>query len=82
MLLHGAQQQQERVKTMLNDLLTELTAMYIDRVLSTVSYSGYGTTIEQLIREYLDQGGSYKIIKQLDSMAYGRACTLMDEGYM
>jgi hypothetical protein len=67
---------------MLNDLLIELTAMYIQRSYSATVYCGYGTTIDRMVEEYLDQGGNYRMIWTLNDMAYNRACALMDEGYM
>jgi hypothetical protein len=52
--------------------------MYVDRlVCNNISYSGFGTTIDDMLIEYLDNGGSYSIFKAIDDIAYNRACSIL-----
>lgn len=67
---------------MLNELFIELTAMYTHRVFALTIYSDYGHVVDSLIREYLDAGGEYRIVRKLENLAYNKAAMLMDEGYM
>lgn len=62
---------------MLKVIFLEMVAMYCNRINSQTAYSGYGTTIDQMVDEYWEVAGwtseTRRMIRQLDDMAHRRA---------
>ena len=62
---------------MLKVIFSEMVAMYSDRINSQTVYSGWGTTIDQMVDDYWEVAGwtseTRRIIRHLDDMAYRRA---------
>lgn len=62
----------------MQELLIEMTDMYIWRVLSDTAYSGSGTTVDRLIEEYYMAGGYPAMVKKLDALAHARAVAALE----
>lgn len=62
----------------LQELLIEMTDMYIWRMLSDTAYSGNGTTVNRLVAEYFLAGGYPAMVKKLDALAYARAVAALE----
>ena len=62
---------------MLKVIFSEMVAMYSDRLHNQTVYSGYGTTIDQMVDAYWEVAGwtsdTRRMIRQLDDMAHRRA---------
>ena len=64
---------------MLQDILSKMVAIikYRNELESTVShgtiYGGWGTTVENAISNYYLDGGTFKIIRKLENLAYFKA---------
>jgi hypothetical protein len=61
---------------MLNLILIGFVEMHRDRIGSGTVYCGNGTTVDTVVSEYLDNGGSIAIVIKVDAMAYARACAM------
>lgn len=55
---------------MLQEILSEMIRVYLDRLDSSAGYSGFGTTVNRLILEYYDMGGIINIKKVSDIAHY------------
>lgn len=60
---------------MLNDILNLMVDMYYHRQHST-TYCGFGTVIDREIDAYLDNGGSFPLLRRVQDLAYFRAVEL------
>jgi hypothetical protein len=61
---------------MLNDILNAMVDMYYHRQASTTTYCGFGTVIDREIETYLDNGGSFPLLRKVDELAHFRAVEL------
>jgi|MudIll2142460700_1097286.scaffolds.fasta_scaffold1570498_1 hypothetical protein len=61
---------------MLNAIYLELLSVYSGRVHPSnygSAYVGWGTTVERLVEEYLDQGGSLDLFRNVERLAEKKA---------
>ena len=57
---------------MLQEMLQEMMDVLTYRKYSQTIYSGWGTTVDRLIDEYLEMGGKRIMVRCIASLAYRR----------
>ena len=57
---------------MLQEMLQEMMDVLAYRRYSQTVYSGWGTTVDRLIDEYLEMGGKRIMVRCIASLAYRR----------
>lgn len=54
---------------MLQVILTEARAILSERKASSTIYCGWGTYLDSLVYDYIDQGGSWRVVRKVLSLA-------------
>lgn len=55
---------------MLLQIYLEAVATMIERSYSTTIYCGWGTYIDSLVDDYINQGGDYRLVQKVLNLAY------------
>ena len=59
-------------KVTIQEIFNSAIDAMAERQFSSTVYCGWGTTIDQMVDEFCDQGGSWRLVRKVLNLAYYR----------